>query len=205
MSAASSHHPSSEKAPIRSLRARVAISLAWLLGCAVAHGATTPDPEDIDTFMRELERDALEDVRTRYPESAVALDQSVAHAVFSVHATKVPLVGKGEGIGVAVDRESGQRTYLRITHTDVGGGLGDLDYRLVIVFSDRSDFARLQDGELRVGAGVHVAAGDGSRQVEGKEKSTSEKSGREIYLLADSGAAANWSVRLIQFSVIDKP
>lgn len=44
-----------------------------------------------------------------------------------------------------------------------------------------------------------------SLQVEGTEKSTSEKTGREIHLLADSGAGANGSVRLIQFSPLDMP
>ena len=36
-------------------------------------------------------------------------------------ATKVPMVGAGEGIGVVVNTETGERTYLKVSRLDVGG------------------------------------------------------------------------------------
>ncbi len=177
------------------------ILLALLAACS----APPPVPDDLENSMSELERETLQDVRERYPASAEALDEAVGYALFSVRATKVPVVGQGQGIGVAVDLENERRVYLRITHIDVGGGLGNVDYRLAIVFSDRSDFERLRNGTLDISAGVYASASDGTREIEGTSQSTSRKAGRAIYLLTDSGAGASWSVRLIRFTVIDEP
>ena len=179
---------------------------AWVLTATLTACSTPPSiPDDLENVMSELEQKTLRDMGERYPASAEEFDQAVGYAIFSVRATKVPLVGQGQGIGVAVDAKDERRAYLRITHTDVGGGLGNVDYRLIVIFSDRSDFERSRDGALDFSAGVYASASDGTREIEGTSQSTSRKAGRAIYLLTDSGAGASWSVHLIRFTVIEEP
>lgn len=180
----------------RTARWLVATCLAFLVSCSPA---TTRLPSDFPERAVELERRTLADLAKRHPETSEALERAVGYAIFTNKATKVPMVGYGEGLGVAVDASDEQRHYLSVTHFDVGGGLGKLDYRLVIVFFDRADFERLRSGTLHLGASVEAGTGDESAGFGGSGRGTSKNKDRAVYVLSDSGATATWTVRLVRF------
>lgn len=175
------------------------LALATLAACG-----TAPElPEDFETWVLELEDRTLQDLAEQLPNLDSELDRAVGYAIFANQATKVPVVGKGEGLGVAVDRANGQRQYLSVTHFDVGGGLGALAYRLVIVFFDQDDFERLSSGTMHVGASIDAGTTSETVGFSGSSLGASRDGTRLVYVLSDSGATATWTVRLVRFLPLD--
>jgi lipid-binding SYLF domain-containing protein len=155
-------------------------------------------------YLVDLERETLAELVAERPEAQTDLDSSVGYAVISNTAAKVPMVGAGEGIGVVVNTETGERTYLEVSRLDVGGGLGVRKFRLIIIFFDREKLEDLADGELEIGAGVEAGAGDhddvgtGAGGVAG-----SRNENRAIYQLSESGVSVTYTVRMIKYSVLE--
>lgn len=174
-----------------------------LLAAACSSAYRSMSVEEKRDFLADLERQALADLVEDYPEAQAEIDLSVGHAVFTNRTAKVPVFGAGEGIGVVFDRETGERSYLKVGRLDVGGGLGVREYRLVVLFLDRQPMQKLASGKLEISAGVEAGArdkdiGTGAGGVAG---SRDEK--RIIYQLSDEGVSATLTVRAIRYSVID--
>ena len=189
--------PDSMISLFRSLIAAIFVVASVLLAAC----ASPPDRvnEEFVAQAAELERRTIADVIERVPEAAAALDQAVGYAIFANEATKVPVFGRGEGSGVAVDKRNDTRHFLSVTHFDVGGGLGRMGYRLAIVFFDADDFERLRTGTLHVGASIDTVATGKSASSGSAGRGKSDKPKRAVYVLADSGATASWVVRLLRF------
>jgi len=174
-----------------------AAALVWLLlACSSTPGRV---PADFAAEALELERRTLEEVVEQVPEAREALDRAVGYAIFANEATKVPVFGRGEGLGVAVDIRNDERHFLSVTHFDVGGGLGSMAYRLVIIFFDRDDFERLRSGTLHVGASIDAASASETVGFGASGRGISDSQKRAVFVLSDSGAAATWVVRLVRF------
>jgi len=169
-------------------------------GCAT-YGSMTV--EEKRTHLIELEDQTLVELVEAYPEAQTDLDASVGYAIMSNSATKIPFVGGGEGIGVVVDTRTDERSYLRLTRFDVGGGLGVRKFRVVAIFFDEEVMKKLASGKLELGAGAE--AGTGSKDVGtgagGVAGSRNDK--RVLYQLSDTGAAVTFTVHLIKYSVLD--
>ena len=179
----------------------VVLALVLAIGCKSTYSSMTA--QEKRDFLEELEERTLAELVDKQPEVQAELDKSVGHAVFSKRMAKVPLVGAGDGIGVVYDEKTGERTYLKVSRLDVGGGLGVRDYRLVVLFFDESKLKKLASGKLEVGAGVEAGAGEtevgtGAGGVGGSHKET-----HAIYQLSNEGVSATFTVRLIRYSVID--
>ena len=188
-------NPSSPIVPLRATGVAVSVVVVQLLlACS-----STPVPADFAADAMELERRTLEDVVERDPQASAALDRAVGYAIFANKSTKIPLFGRGEGLGVAVDRRNDARHFLSVTHFDVGGGLGNMSYRLVIVFFDRDDFERLRSGTLHIGASIDAASASDTAGFGAWGRSAAGDQKRAIYVLSDSGATAAWIVRLLHF------
>jgi lipid-binding SYLF domain-containing protein len=155
--------------------------------------------EDFAAHAAELERRTIADLIEMVPEAGAELDQAVGYAIFANEATKVPVFGRGEGSGVAVDRRNDTRHFLSVTHFDVGGGLGRMVYRLVIVFFDADDFERLRTGTLHLSASIDAVSAGKTAGFSSLSQGKADKPKRAVYVLADSGATATWIVRLVRF------
>jgi len=189
--------PDSMITPLRSMFAAIVVVASLLLAaCSSPPGRVH---EEFVAQAAELERRTIADLTEKFPEAAATLDRAVGYAVFANEATKVPVFGRGEGSGVAVDKRSDTRHFLSVTHFDVGGGLGRMAYRLVIVFFDADDFERLRTGTLHVGASIDTAATGKSESSGSAGRGKADKPKRAVYVFVDSGATATWVVRLLRF------
>jgi lipid-binding SYLF domain-containing protein len=179
------------------------VMLAALLVVSCSSTYKSMSVEEKRAHLAEAEQMALADLVEKKPEVQADLDRSIGHAVFSNRLAKVPVVGAGEGVGVVVDKRTGERTYLKVFRLDIGGGLGVREYRLVALFFDEEPLKKLASGKLELSAGAEAGAGKsdvgiGSEGVSGKRK---EK--LVLYQLADTGVSATITVRLIKYSVLD--
>jgi len=177
--------------------------LTLVLAALAACSAAPEPPEDFEAWVRDLEESTLRDLAEQYPNVDSELERAVGYAIFENRAAKVPMVGKGEGLGVAVDRANGHRQYLSVTHFDVGGGLGALAYRLVIVFFDQDAFERLNSGTIHLGASIDAGTAGDTVGFSGSSLGPSRDGKRSVYVLSDSGATAAWTVRLVRFRPLD--
>jgi len=169
-------------------------------GCAT-YGSMTVDEKR--AHLVELEEKTMVELVESYPRAKEDLENAVGYAIMSNAAAKVPLVGAGEGIGVVVDSRTDDRTYLRLTRFDVGGGLGVRTFRVVVVFFDETVMRKLASGKLELGAGAEAGAGskDVGTGAGGVAGSRNEK--RALYQLSDTGASVTFTVNLIKYSVLD--
>ena len=175
--------------------------LLMTVGCVSTYRSMTA--EEKRAYLLELEETTLAEIVEQHPEAQADLDNAVGYAIFSNTATKIPLVGAGDGIGVVVDARSGRRTYLRVGRLDVGGGLGVRTFRVIAIFFDEMAFSKLATGKLELGAGVEAAAGteDIGTGAGGVAGVRNDK--RVLYQLSEAGVSATFTVRLIRYKVLD--
>ena len=159
--------------------------------------------EEKRDFLAEAEQKTLAELIEKRPETQAEMDRSVGHAVFSNRLAKIPFVGAGDGIGVVFDKNTGERTYLKVQRLDVGGGLGVREYRLVVVFFEEESLKKMAGGKLELSAGAEVGAGKGEVGLGTEGVSGKQKEKFVLYQLSDTGVTATITVRLIRYSVLD--
>ena len=187
---------------------RVTVGLAAIVtvlflaaSCSSTYSSMTADEKR--DFLVDLERKTIADLVDKYPDAEADLDRAIGYAVFSNRAAKIPMVGAGEGIGVVLDSETGERSYLKVGRLDVGGGLGVREYRLVVLFFEHEPLKKLAGGKLEIGAGVEAGAQDKDVGTGAGGIAGSRNEERVIYQLSDEGVSATLTVRAIRYSVLD--
>jgi lipid-binding SYLF domain-containing protein len=125
-------------------------------------------------------------------------DEAAGYAVFT--ATKAGfIVSGGSGTGVAVNKATGQRTYMRMGTGGIGLGIGAQRYSLIILFENESHLSRFVMGGWDSSATAQAAAGK-----EGIAVRSSFIDGIAFFQLTDKGLMAHADVSGTRFWVIDE-
>jgi lipid-binding SYLF domain-containing protein len=120
-------------------------------------------------------------------------DAARGYAVFT--ATKAGfIVTGGGGTGVAVDKQTGRRTYMRMGTGGIGLGIGAQRYGLVILFEDEARLNRFIAGGWDASTTAQAAAGS-----DGIAFTSSFVDGVAIYQLTDKGLMAQADVSGTRF------
>jgi lipid-binding SYLF domain-containing protein len=152
-----------------------ALALVPALGMAAGEKADKPSKKDEKVAERRKEIDdmAKATLDRLLAESAGAktlYDKANGYAVFDN--TKVAvLVGGGGGKGVAVDKTTGARTYMKMGTAGVGVGLGGQSYNVVFLFETREALDRFVEHGWQADTAATAAAG--------KEGATAEATFRD--------------------------
>lgn len=125
--------------------------------------------------------EALEKLFAENARSKVLYDKAYGWAVFDNYKL-VLAVSSGGGYGVAVEKSSGERTYMQMKTLGVSVGLGAKRYRVVFFFQDEETFRRFVDKGWQADAGATAAAGR-----ESAAGTTSFSNGLAIYQLTEKG------------------
>jgi len=174
-----------------SLIAMLLLSAAWV-------GAQENEP----AVQRQLEIDAnaqatLDKLFSEKADTRELFDRAAGYAVFT--ATKAGfLVTGGGGTGVAVNKSTGQRTYMRMGTGGVGLGIGAQRYDLVIMFEDQAHLDRFVAGGWDASASAQAAAGS-----DGITLTSSFVGGVAFFQITDRGLMAQADVSGTRFWVID--
>jgi lipid-binding SYLF domain-containing protein len=124
-------------------------------------------------------------------------DRAAGYAVFSATKAGFVLTGGG-GTGVAVDKASAKRTYMRMGMGGIGLGVGAQRYDLIILFEDEPHLSRFVTGGWDTSATAQAAAGK-----EGVTATSSFIDGVAIYQLTDKGLMAQADVSGTRFWVAE--
>jgi lipid-binding SYLF domain-containing protein len=124
--------------------------------------------------------------------------RAAGYAVFTV--TKGGfIVSGGGGNGVAVDKTSGQRTYMRMGTGGIGLGIGGQRYGLVVLFETADRLGKFLAGGWDSSATAEAVAGQ-----EGVAVRSSFIDGVAFYQISEKGLMAHADVRGTKFWVNDE-
>jgi lipid-binding SYLF domain-containing protein len=155
--------------------------------------ATADEPEDWESLKQESKRmkidqmaqDALDELLAENASAKELYEKAYGWAVFDNLKIALGFSGGG-GSGVAVDKGSGDRTYMKMGTAGVGLGLGANKYQVVFLFQDSATFDQFVNSGWQADAGATAAAG-----TEAAEVKTGFTNGLAIYQITEKGLMAN--------------
>lgn len=141
--------------------------------------------------------DTLEEFR-ELPGAQALFDKAAGYAVFRVTKGGLGASGAG-GNGIAVDKATGKRTYMRMGSAGVGLTVGVSRYNIVILFETQEKFDAFVRGGWDSSATAQAAAGTSGAQV-----SSTFFDGVAYFQLGRRGLMASADVSGTRFWVADE-
>ncbi|MCU0303663.1 MAG: YSC84-related protein [Thermoanaerobaculales bacterium] len=174
------------------VRPATALILILTLGFSAVPAAAGPN-DDWRALKAEAKRasidemadEALDRVLAEQAKAATLLESSFGWAVFDNLKIAIGFSGGG-GNGVAVERASGKRTYMKMGTAGVGLGLGGQSYQVVFFFQDEATFRRFVDKGWKADASAQAAAG-----TEGVNATTGFVNGIAVWQITGKGLMAS--------------
>lgn len=166
-----------------------------------ASDAAAASEQEIAQLRKDIDADgkqAIDTLRATNDRAEALFDESAGYAVFRATKAGLLLTGAG-GSGVAVNRDSGERTYMRMGSGGVGLGAGLQKYRLIILFQDQDRLARFVDGGWDAATSAQAAAGKA-----GVNATSSFVDGIAVFQLTDKGLMAQADLTGTRFWSSDK-
>jgi lipid-binding SYLF domain-containing protein len=136
----------------------------------------------------ETAQQALDELFTKSVKAETLFEKAYGWAVFD-NLKLAFIVSGGGGNGVAVDKDTGERTYMKMGTAGIGLGLGGQTYQVVMFFQDKGTFVNFVENGWQADAGVTAAAG-----TEGVNPSVGFVNGLAIFKITDTGLMANADV-----------
>lgn len=118
------------------------------------------------------------------PQAKELYDTAYGYAVFDNLKLAFGFSGGG-GNGVAVDKKTGKKTYMKMGTAGVGLGLGGQKYQVVFLFQNKAAFDNFVNKGWSADAGAKAAAGKS-----GVNAKTEFSNGIAIYQFTDKGLMA---------------
>ena len=149
----------------------------------------------------KINETAEETLKTLFADDSKAktlYDKSYGWAVFDNLKLAFGFSGGG-GQGVAVEMESGKKTYMKMGTAGVGFGLGANKYQIVFLFQDKQTFKNFVNKGWQADAGATAAAGKHAAEAK-----TDFTNGLAIYQLTEKGLIANADIAGTKYWENDK-
>jgi hypothetical protein len=172
--------------------------LVFILCLALLGACTSIPVEEREDRRAEINREAEETIALlieQDPEFAEALEGSAGYFTSRISSATVAVVGRGHGIGVLVDKHTGDRTYLNFKRTDLGAGLALQKYRFLVLAEDAEALQNLPSTKRLSGLGADMSAGEKGA------KGVYNSAGYRIYTISESGASVAATARVAKVSV----
>jgi lipid-binding SYLF domain-containing protein len=148
--------------------------------------------------INETAEDALKQLFADDAKAKALYDKSYGWAVFDNLKLAFGFSGGG-GNGVAVDKTTGERTYMKMGTAGIGLGLGGQKYQVVFLFQDKGTFVNFVDKGWQADAGATAAAGKHAAEAK-----TDFTNGLAIYQMTEKGLMANADIAGTKYWKNDK-
>jgi lipid-binding SYLF domain-containing protein len=132
------------------------------------------------------------------PKAKELFDKCYGYAVFDSFKFGIGLSGAG-GTGVAVDRKTGKRIYMKMGSAGIGLTLGGQKYRVIFLMQDSQTFDRFVTNGWYADASARAAAG-----TEGGASGTAFVNGLAIFQLNQAGLMASLDISSTWYSRDDE-
>ena len=137
----------------------MALTLTLLLALSVTAFAKSADQQRAE--IQELQTKALENLYDLTPNAHEVLDNCYGYATISATGSQFGLLGGAHGRGLAVNKMTGARVYMKMEAYQLGIGLGVKEYDLIFVFGSQHAWESFISGKFKVGGSAEASATDG--------------------------------------------
>jgi lipid-binding SYLF domain-containing protein len=182
-----------------SVKTRAAGGLAAVVAAIVMvlspfAGAYADSPEQQRADIDKVARQTLEALYAQKPSARRAVEKSAGYAVFSDISTKIFFAGAGGGKGVAVNKATGQETYMMMVTVSAGLGMGVSKAHLVWVFESPEAYSNFVNNGVELGADANLTVnpGAGGGLYDGAVEASP---GAWLYQLSDAGLVLELTVQ----------
>jgi len=103
----------------------------------------------------------LERLYIERPETRQQIAEAAGYGVFSNANVYVIFASAGGGYGVVLDKETGRKTYMKVSSGGVGIGVGAKDYREIVIFKTRQALLNFIGSGWGFGVQAEAAAKSG--------------------------------------------
>jgi lipid-binding SYLF domain-containing protein len=156
------------------------------------------NPDEKRTKIDETAAEALETLFSKSEKAESLFAQSYGYAVFDNVKVAVGITGSG-GKGVAVIRESDDRTYMNMGSGGVGLGLGGQAYQVVFLFQDKTTFRKFVDSGWQAETSATASAAN-----KGVNAASTFVNGLAVYQLTEAGLMAAADITGTKYWKADK-
>ena len=148
--------------------------------------------------IKEAAKASLNELFADNPKAKELYAKSYGWAAFSNLKLALGFSGGG-GNGVAVVKETGQKTFMKMGTAGVGIGLGVNKYDVIFLFQDSKTFNKFVEKGWQADAGATAAAGKAAADVK-----TNFVNGLAIYQITEKGLMANADIAGTKYWKNDK-
>ena len=168
-----------------------AIALGALLP---GSGARADSPDEQRAQINAMAQQTLQALYAQKPSAERAIREAAGYAVFSDISTKIFMAGGGGGKGVAVNRITGDPTYMMMVSVSAGLGMGISKSHLVWVFETQEAYNNFVNTGVELGAGANLTVnpGAGDSLYDGAVEAAP---GAWLYQLSDAGLTLELTVQ----------
>jgi lipid-binding SYLF domain-containing protein len=169
----------------------------------VMGGEEQPSAKELDLMAKRAKIDetaqaGLDEVLANAEKGQALFDQATGWAVFSNLKVAIGLSGGG-GNGVAVDKASEARTYMKMGTGGIGFGLGAQKYQVILFFQDETTFSNFVEKGWQADASAQAAAG-----TEGANAASGFVNGVAVVQITDKGLIASADISGTKYWKNDK-
>jgi lipid-binding SYLF domain-containing protein len=148
--------------------------------------------------IKEEAKASLNELFADNPKAKELYARSYGWAAFSNLKLALGFSGGG-GNGVAVVKESGEKTFMKMGTVGVGIGLGINKYDVIFLFQDKQTFDNFVNKGWQADAGATASAGKAAADVK-----TNFVNGLAIYQITEKGLMANADIAGTKYWKNDK-
>ncbi len=173
-------------------------ALVFILCLALLGACTSIPVEERDDRRAEINQDAEETIALlmeKDPEFAEALEDSAGYLTSRISSATVAVVGGARGIGVLVNKHTGERTYLNFKRTDLGAGLGLNKFRFLVLAENSEALENIPSRKYLSSLAADMSAGE--KGTRGGYNSA----GYRVFTVSESGASVAATASLTKVSV----
>ena len=141
---------------------KIFVALTVLLCLLTATTALAKSADEQRAEINALHDRALKNLYEKFPNANRVINNCYAYATLSNTGIKLGIFGDAHGRGVAINRTTGERVYLKMAEQSVGIGLGVKEYDLIFLINTPEAWNDFLAGKIKFAANADAAASDGA-------------------------------------------
>jgi len=165
-------------------------SMAVVFLFLVAVNAHAASKEEQQKKIVEMAQTSLQQLYQAQPSARAAVQNAAGYAVFSDMGVKILLLGSGNGQGVAVNNQTGQKTFMKMVELQAGLGFGIKKFRNIFVFQTQNALNSFVNSGWQFG-GQATAAAKTDTSGGAMSGATSVSDGVWLYQITEKGLEAS--------------
>ena len=137
----------------------IILTLTLFLALSVTAFAKSANQQRAE--INQLQVQALDHLYALTPNAHEVLKNCYGYATISATGSQLGLLGGAHGRGLAVNKATGARVYMKMEAYQLGIGLGVKEYDLIFIFGSERAWDSFISGKFKVGGEAEASATDG--------------------------------------------